>query len=63
MLKLIEKLNLNLDFLLQNPEGKQVGQLIELLALMDQCIDQTMLLIQFEELDGHLPQAGNQLSH
>ncbi|MCO1602713.1 hypothetical protein [Desulfosporosinus nitroreducens] len=63
--KLIEQLNLNLDFLLNAPEVKQeqIEQLLECLALIDQCIDQTMLLTIIEELDGQLPRAENPLSN
>lgn len=59
--ELLEKLNFNIDFMLRNPEGKQIEQLAVRLALIDQCIDQTMLLIFFENLDGPLPQVVNRL--
>lgn len=61
--KLLKQLNSNLNFLLEDPEGKPIEQLIMRLALIDQCIEQTLLLILFEELDGNLPQKVNQLSH
>ncbi|KUO76169.1 MAG: hypothetical protein APF81_14970 [Desulfosporosinus sp. BRH_c37] len=56
-LTLLKHLNSNLNFLFENPnvKGQEIEQLIERLALIDQCIDQTLLLIiLLEELAGHL---------
>lgn len=47
--KLIRQLNSNLNFLLKNPKGANIDQLMERLDLIDQSIDQTLLLILLEE--------------
>lgn len=61
---LIEQLNSNLDSLFENPEVDEnnIEQNIKRLALIDQCIEQTILLILLEELDG-LPHVENQMRH
>ena len=59
--KLLEQLNLNLDFLRENPKGEQIEQLRERLALIDQCLDQALLLISIEDLED--PRLIKQLGH
>ena len=64
--KLLEQLNSNLDLLLGNyaaGKGERIEELIDRLALIDQCIDQTMLLISLERRDTNFHRRVKQSRH
>jgi hypothetical protein len=51
--ELIEKLDSNLNYLFENPEGKRIEQIIEYFAIVDQCMKANVHKFHINRLYGH----------